>query len=219
VTASWKPPDSNVRVAASKPREERSGPPPRCRIAGEVDSFRVANDRETKRPSQGLSTQITIAPTNRRQPCTHLGYALRWARIECSGKQNLQAPEAARRRPSGPKNHPRQKTLGMASSRRNPPTTRTVWGLLIQTLCLVWSADVAIRRNQEKHGDTVCKYRSCSHDSNATRRKPHGCQESPGAANIPAASGPSQGVMATHVQDRTRCAGNHFYSLPSSART
>ncbi len=130
--------------------EERSGESPRCRIAGEVDSFRVANDRETKRPSQGLSTQITIAPTNRRQPCTHLGYALRWARIECSGKQNLQAPEAARRRPSGPKNHPRQKTLGMASSRRNPPTTRTVWGLLIQRS--VWSGrqmwqDAEIKRN------------------------------------------------------------------------
>ena len=30
---SWKPPDSNVRVAASKLREERGGQPPRCRIA------------------------------------------------------------------------------------------------------------------------------------------------------------------------------------------
>ena len=30
-TASWKPPDSNVRVAG-KLREERSGQPPRCRI-------------------------------------------------------------------------------------------------------------------------------------------------------------------------------------------
>jgi len=35
-TAGWKPRDSNVRVAASKLREERSGQPPRCRIAGEV---------------------------------------------------------------------------------------------------------------------------------------------------------------------------------------
>jgi len=33
VTASWKPPDSNARVAASKLREERSGQPLRCRIA------------------------------------------------------------------------------------------------------------------------------------------------------------------------------------------
>jgi hypothetical protein len=32
-TASRKPPDSNVTVAASKLREERSGQPPRCRIA------------------------------------------------------------------------------------------------------------------------------------------------------------------------------------------
>ena len=32
-TVSWKPPDSNVRVAASKLREERGGQPPRCRIA------------------------------------------------------------------------------------------------------------------------------------------------------------------------------------------
>ena len=30
-TVSWKPPDSNVRVAAGKLREERGGQPPRCR--------------------------------------------------------------------------------------------------------------------------------------------------------------------------------------------
>ena len=34
-TASWKPPDSSARVTASKPREERSGQPPRCRTAKE----------------------------------------------------------------------------------------------------------------------------------------------------------------------------------------
>src|SRR4029077_7835279 len=32
-TASWKPPNSNVSVAASKLGEERKGQPPRCRIA------------------------------------------------------------------------------------------------------------------------------------------------------------------------------------------
>jgi len=36
-----KPPDSNVRVAASKMREERSGQPPH---SPEVDRFRFAND-------------------------------------------------------------------------------------------------------------------------------------------------------------------------------
>lgn len=38
---SWKPPDSNVRVAACNLREERSGQPPRCRIAGEVDRIKL----------------------------------------------------------------------------------------------------------------------------------------------------------------------------------
>jgi hypothetical protein len=34
-TASWKPPDTSARAAASKPREERSAQPPRCRTARE----------------------------------------------------------------------------------------------------------------------------------------------------------------------------------------
>ena len=35
-TASWKLPDSNTRVTASKPREGRSGQPPRCRTTKEL---------------------------------------------------------------------------------------------------------------------------------------------------------------------------------------
>jgi len=42
-TASWKPPNSNVSVAASKLREERKGQPPRCRIAVNC-RFRIADN-------------------------------------------------------------------------------------------------------------------------------------------------------------------------------
>jgi hypothetical protein len=46
-TASWKPPDGNARVIVSKPRERAKRPAADCRAAGEVDSFRLATNRES----------------------------------------------------------------------------------------------------------------------------------------------------------------------------
>jgi hypothetical protein len=81
---------------------------------------------------QGLSVQTAIAPPNRRHPCTHLGYVACWARIEWSGKQNLQTPETARRTESVLKNQPFHHRQDMANSRSNPPTKRTILRSLIQ---------------------------------------------------------------------------------------
>jgi len=58
-------PDSNATVAASKPGEERSGQPPRCRTAGEVDTAHTCLI-ESGNPLTGRSPDVWY------QPVTHL---------------------------------------------------------------------------------------------------------------------------------------------------